>query len=731
MPITTQNSKSIIQRLGYSVMLGFLSSLILGFVDFYFGNFLVKMSINIYMGFFTAYILACILLGIIVIFIVNLAEKFSKSKTNYNGIYFVCLLFLYDYVIVNVKLNGMFNLLNFRAIFVNLFLLFAMIILIRVIHKVEKINNYFSNYLGFLQIAVLAFTFTAGFNYFLLDWMSPPESKLKVIASLISIIAIPYLAIFIKNSYDSFLSKLTNSEIKFRLFGFGVAVFLALFITQIFKFSDSDLPYYENENFAPDENQVSKLKGKPNIIWIVLDTARKDHFSFYGYERKTTPFIDEFSKDGVLFTNYISTAPWTLPSHASMFTGMYPSKHGAHFTDDSLRNILGSCEPLAYENLTLAEILSSQGFNTGAVVSNRILSKTASQVDQGFNFYRTWESPQRQIREKFFWGLIFDYENLLSYRGRGFFRYNKCKLASEINETALRWLDKNSAQPFFLFLNYIEAHAEVIFHLPESYDSLYGFNWDKWNKNIVTEEDIKEINIQNKSITPEQLQIQYDWLDCKMTYLDHQIGQLFKNLKKMKLYDDSMIILTSDHGDLFGEHDAFDHNYGLYNELINVPLIIKYPKSMKLTGVNDKFVQTVDLMPEVLKVFDLPLPEGTQGQPISEADHSIVSELFRCKYLTYTMDNPDRFYQNLKAIYSPNGYKLIQSSTKDHHLYNLFEDPKERNNIISKKIMIGEELDQQLISWRESFNPVERIQNVQRKISKELEDQLRSLGYIK
>ena len=722
-------SKSIMHRTSHSVKLGLLSGLILGFIDIYFGVLFTEMSISIYIGFLVTYIIACILLGIIVGVIINLTSKSSKSEAYHNGIYFVCLLFFYDYAIVNIKLNGWFNLLNVRAIFVNGLLLFAMITLTRLIHKVNEVRSQFSSIWEYLQITIMVFTFTAGLNYFILSWDSPPQSKLTALALLFSIIGIPFLVILIKKGFVTFFSILTKSDLKYKLLSVSTTILLILGTTYGMSRYDSDLLYYKNTNNEPNVSQVAI--GKPNIIWIVLDTARKDHISCYGGDRKTTTNIDKFSNDGVLFNNYISVSPWTLPSHASMFTGMFPSKHGTHFSDDTQNGILGLCNPLAYENRALAEILTDHGFNTGAVVANRLISKE-TQIDQGFNFYRYWESSLFQSPENFFWGLILKHAGMLSliHQRREFFRYNNYKLSSDINETALSWIKGNSAQPFFLFLNYGEPHYGV-FNLPKSYDSLYGFNWSKWKKYSATDEDIKDIVLNKKSITPEQLQIQYDWLDCKMTYLDYQIGQLFNKLKKLKLYDNSMIILVSDHGDLFGEHDSFEHNYDLYYELINVPLIIKYPQYMNSKGVNDKFVQTVDLMPEVLKILDIPVPEGVQGQSISEVSHPVVSELFRGKNLIHTKNNPARYDRNLTAIYSPDGYKYIQSSNNNHELYYLPVDPFERQNIILQMITKATDLDHQLENWRQSFEPVKIADKKQLKSRKKLQDQLKSLGYIK
>ena len=190
------------------------------------------------------------------------------------------------------------------------------------------------------------------------------------------------------------------------------------------------------------------------------------------------------------------------------------------------------------------------------------------------------------------------------------------KLSSEINDLAIHWLGKKIDPPFFLFLNYMEPHRGYGY-LPDNYDSLYGYSWKSWKKHAPTSEDIFDIVNLKKEVSPEQYRIQHDWTQCKIAFMDRQIGHLLDVLKELKLYDSSMIIMVSDHGDLFGEHNAFGHEEDLYNELIRVPLIIKYPGNTNAHTIDERYVQNVDLMPEILSHAGLPIPVEIQGQPIA------------------------------------------------------------------------------------------------------------------
>ena len=437
-----------------------------------------------------------------------------------------------------------------------------------------------------------------------------------------------------------------------------------------------------------------------------------------------TPNIDALAKDGVLFEKYISTSPWTTPSHASMFTGMFASKHGCHHSAND-----PFPRPLAYENVTIAEILHDYDMNTGAVISNFSMSKN-SQLHQGFHFYYCQASRILNL----FWGLVAKHSDTFNsiYRS-GILRLNHFQLGSEINRTVYHWLDQNADSPMFLFINYMEPH-EGAEYIPGSYGSRFDFTWDRWNKLWKNGVDIEAVIHKKQDMTPEQFQVRYDWVDCKLSYLDAQIGKLFDKLKEMDLYDNTMIVLVSDHGDLLGEHNSFNHTTDLYNELIWVPLIIKYPKNLNKKGVVEEYIQTVDIMPEVLTVMDIPIPEEVQGQPISETDHSIISELYRCNYRTMNLLNRERYFRDMKSIISKkDGMKYIQSTKEnDSELFNIIRDPKEQQNLITKMPGKATQLDKNLNTWLRSFEPVSMDTTKTKKLlDKDLKQKLKSLGYIK
>jgi arylsulfatase A-like enzyme len=459
---------------------------------------------------------------------------------------------------------------------------------------------------------------------------------------------------------------------------------------------------------------------RKNVIWIVMDTARRDQISIYGEEGTLTPNIDAFAKDALVMEKAISSAPWTIPSHASMFTGMFPSKHAAH------RGVPGGrfTNPLASEHVTIAEILQSYGYDTAAVAGNVAGLSRSFGFSQGFNYY----FDGRPIAFSLFWG------RALMAVPKGMrarlLKANEICLSSELNGLVFDWLEGQSAErPFFLFMNYMEPH-DGIEHIPEPYNSMYDYDQSEFDRLFDGFDQAKVVRFE-KEVSTEQMQIIEKVVARRVNLMDDNIGGLLQSLKDKGLYDDSYIVITSDHGELNGEHYSFGHNTDLYNELIWVPMIVKYPGSAK-KGWSQATVQNIDIMPELLSNLKIDIPEGVQGQPFEEVSHEIVAELFEQKKAQALL-YPERYYRDLRAIFTNvdgDTLKYIWSSNGDDEIFNLKKDPKELENLANEKSELAARLDKHLTAWLKSFDPV-KFGNGQTHYTKEVEDRLRSLGYIK
>ena len=510
---------------------------------------------------------------------------------------------------------------------------------------------------------------------------------------------------------------------------------IALLLFLVFLLRRGDYQY--------DNNKIKGASvGSPNIILITMDTVRADHLSCYGYQSLTTPNLDRFSQEGVVFKNAYATNSWTLPSHASIFTGLYPSKHGADHTSDSLHGEAGQKQEyldwyellsrnftkLSKEHQTLAEILSAGGYRTAGIIGG-IFCSSIFGLSRGFDYYDD-EIPFFNIR--FFllyqvidrWFSLNDFFTQYGYLGK--------RIAVDLNSSAFKWLEKDHGQPFFLFINYMDAHTPYL--PPPPYDGYFS----KIPKNIILRNNpppdasfvTAQTNLTNSVIsgdhqlTPEEKELTVSLYDGGILYLDHYLGLLFEKLKDLKAYDNTIIIITSDHGEAFGEHNQMEHGLTLYEEVLRVPLIIKYPSAYLQREVIEKRVSLVDLMPTILSFLRYPIPPGIDGEALGNSDHPVMAEL-----MMGIAKSGYKGSRDLRAVYQGRE-KYIWASNGSNEFYNLEIDPHEEENIIEKFPYRAEAMDRNLKQWLASFEYLKTEQEGV-KISKQTEEKLRALGYLK
>ncbi|HWQ02856.1 MAG TPA: sulfatase [Candidatus Nitrosotenuis sp.] len=310
--------------------------------------------------------------------------------------------------------------------------------------------------------------------------------------------------------------------------------------------------------WLPERTSLNQLPpaaaGAPNVLVVVWDTVRADHLSTYGYSRATSPHLDSFAREATLFENAIATSSWTLPTHASMLTGLYPYEHGAQ------------AGALDEKSPTLGEFLQKHGYRTAAFSANTAEFTRKQGFQRGFirfeDFFGTW----RDRLSRTFWGhkvaryLLprLGYEDM---PGR--------KLAEDVNQSALRWLDRTPDRPFFLFLNYFDPHDPYL--PPAPFRS-------KFSK-VPKPGGIINFYLQRyePKLTPEQMQEERDAYDGAIAYCDDQFGKLLAELQRRGLDKNTIVVMTSDHGESFGEHGLITHRNALYRELIHVPWAIRWP----------------------------------------------------------------------------------------------------------------------------------------------------------
>ena len=456
---------------------------------------------------------------------------------------------------------------------------------------------------------------------------------------------------------------------------------------------------------------------KPNIIIVLIDAARPDHFSCYGHERITTPNIDRIASEGIVFENAISTAGWTLPSHTSLFTGTYVSKHGVHNENQVFKGTLP----------TMPAALKSAGYKTAGFCRNYWISD-ATGLTNGFSeFYDIhYTGFQRKIRR---------FINNIRLNGRDSWTF-------EINRAVCKWLRQNaSGDPFFMFVHYSQLHLP--YSIPAPFNTMFLPDDVSYEQASRVNQNPKAFYAGEVAMGPEEFEISRALYDCSLAYMDHRVKDLYDELKTDGILDDTLFIITSDHGESLGDHGHFDHYYVLYDSLIKVPLIIRYPDKIDPGMRNDSIVQTLDIFPTVGKMLELPdesLRE-IQGLPLppfsDETKHRTFSISERYQDLVGLRNSyPDRdlghlakFEKDRKIAIRTKKHKLILSQNYESELFDLEKDPEENHNIIESNAHIAADLESKISEWRASFTAA-KIDGNEANFDETVRKRLEALGYL-
>lgn len=342
---------------------------------------------------------------------------------------------------------------------------------------------------------------------------------------------------------------------------------------------------------------VPALSDRPNVLLVTLDTLRADHLSSFGYSRPTTPNIDRLAREGVLFENAFATASWTLPSHASIMTGRYPYEHRA------------GGGPLNSQYPTLAEELHSRGYATAGLVANLDYCTAKTGLSRGFSTYEdNFGTVTDMVSETFYGRMLLDRLPLL-----GYYDHPGRKPAAEVNREFFLWLDANRGVRFFAFLNYFDVHDPYI--APSPYQTKFANQPNRGDlvNSLLFPRDFTG----GKQLTEQQVQAEINGYDGSLAYLDNELGSLFDRLKVMGLQDNTLIIVTSDHGESFGNHGLYGHGNSLYADLIHVPLIIRYPRKVPAGLRVSEAVSLRAIPASVIDLLGLDSQSPFPGTPLS------------------------------------------------------------------------------------------------------------------
>ena len=403
---------------------------------------------------------------------------------------------------------------------------------------------------------------------------------------------------------------------------------------------------------------------RPNIVIYLVDTLRQDRLGCYGYSRPTSPQIDAFAAEATVFENAIGQSSWTRASMASLFTGVWPPTHGA----------TGWKHKLPEEFETLVESLDESGYQTAAFVGN-------PQVTLAYGFGQGFDHFVRKVKRP----------------------------SGEYNQMAAEWLDGLSVDdPWMIYIHTMDPHAP--YQPSQPFRSQFAPNdhqipsWEpRWRWPL------------------EALPFLSDRYDGEVARNDESFGHLLEILQERDLYDDALIVFTSDHGEEFREHGRWRHGENLHAETLNIPLIIKFPGQTKGKRVKEE-VQHIDLLPTILDYLGLETPEIVQGRSMlgrSDRQGQIYSHLFLSGFPLYHSVVDGK-------------WKLIRRIDKDGtttlQLFDRVHDPAETTNLAAELPARVASLLQLLDAKLAAEGEAEADEEIP--LTEELQKELEALGYL-
>ena len=491
------------------------------------------------------------------------------------------------------------------------------------------------------------------------------------------------------------------------------------------------------------EPAARPLSARPNVLWIVWDTVRADHLDLYGYPRSTSRFLTQWSKDARVFEDALSPAGYTLPAHASMFTGLLPSEHCTHNENARLDD----------SYTTIAELLKGAGYRTFLFSANpHIAAHPAGNFAQGIDREEHPWSPQwaeqalRLVRAKV---TPEDRSSELpevlaaAREGRTTLVPANIKAAGEIAKTAtLQWLASgHESQPFFIFLNYMEAHRPYIpprrfreqLLAPADVDRSYRVD-RSWGR-------MWEFTFGLGEYSDDEIMLTRATYDATLLELDDLLRELLGALREAGHLEDTIVILTSDHGEQLGEHHMLDHQYSLYQALLHVPLIVRAPGRLA-PGRETRPVMSFDLFPTLLELTGVDAPPGLRSRAVSLlapqqdrvrfAEDPSTPKIGIAQVLPLHPGWDPRPFQRRLRTLVVGDHKLIWGSDGRRALYDLKADPQEARDLIRNQPELAAQLETELDRYFETLARCEMPSHPHEKqqMPAQQRELLKGLGYL-
>ncbi|HEA67042.1 MAG TPA: hypothetical protein ENI07_09520 [Desulfobacterales bacterium] len=441
--------------------------------------------------------------------------------------------------------------------------------------------------------------------------------------------------------------------------------------------------FSSRENVVRLFKKTSKVHYKKpgyNVILISIDSLRPDHLQWYGYDRDTSPNIDGIAEESVVFEKAISQSAWTLPTHASIMTGLLPSEHGFIFFDEESFKNKQSVGKLDKNLITLAKILKYNGYRTIGYTGGGWTSGEFG-LNIGFDTYQ--------------WG------------GR-YFR--------DIFEKTIRQLKDKKKEKFFLFLHAFDVHSP--YNASKEYNTFYDYTGSYKKSEI------------KPGITTDISSPEYQFIvsqyDAGIRRADFSLGVFVEWLKQENLYNNTILIITSDHGEgLISPHNSWGHIYPLHEEFIHVPMIIRIP-GLEKTIFSKQIPASISILPTVLDILDIKADKVRYGNSLM---NFFSKKNFGFDYII--SETGILKGKHLARAIRTDKWKLIlyqhENKKSSFKLFNLEDDPKEQINIADKNPDVVKDLAAKL----PSLEDMDTYKLERHTIDKKTLEQLKTLGYIK
>ena len=474
-----------------------------------------------------------------------------------------------------------------------------------------------------------------------------------------------------------------------------------------------------------------------NVLFVVMDTVRKDHLTPYGYDEPTTPGLAAFADEATVYDQAVAPAPWTLPVHASMFTGLYPSQHGASQEQPYLPDDVG----------TLAQAMSAAGYDTACYSSNAWITpytRLTAGFDDQDNFFEVMPGDFLSGALADFWQKINDNDrmravaNRLVEVGNDIHEYfaggdGADSKTPQVVDNTIEFVD--SSEQWFTFINLMDAHLPVF--PPEEYREEFAPGVDPSE----VCQNSKEYNSGARDISEQEFEDIRGLYDAEIRHIDAQLERLFDHLKETGQWEDTLVVVCADHGELHGEHGIYGHEFGIYDPLVNVPLMVKAPGEEPRR--TDQQVELQDLYHTVLDFAGV----EAVGEPL-DPKRSLLSADYRdfadgeyaqletkAENAGIDLDEDSRYYSRMRAARRVDG-KYIRNERIDDEAYRLDRDPGETENLVGDtdtEETIAEveatlrEFEERVgETWDDDYDPDDVLGDMDETTKDRLED----LGYI-